>query len=133
MQIMEENMSLMDVFTFLHLGDYSEKIASTSVLSIFCFVFGFLIVFLDRLYHKFYNISFLKIQYKQKAIENIMIMFCWALASGIVGMIGGLIEIFSTKGTIQSSIFVAIAWPVVINNLTENIKRNMQSNTGTGN
>ncbi len=94
-------------------------------LGFFSFIFGFLIIILDIFITIIRGISFLNIKYEKKFLNKIKSILCWSIGAGIVGFLGGLLNIFNSEGMTQSAIFIAICWPLVITSFVEKFQKQL--------
>jgi hypothetical protein len=86
-------------------------------LAIFSFVLGIIVMLLDSILFALGGGSFLKIPHKEAFLADLPKILLWSLGSGIVGLLGGICKIFNTQGILQSSLLIALAWPIIIRNL----------------
>ena len=86
-------------------------------LGLISFVLGILIMLLDSILFMLRGASLLKISHKKSFTKDIPTILLWGLGSGIVGIIGGFLRIFNPEGLLQTSVFIAISWPLIFKNI----------------
>ena len=79
-------------------------------------VFGLLIVFVDIVFYRNKNKSFLGLHYTSSK-RNIETIICWPIASAIVGLVLLSLNVITPK--LQSCPIVAISWMYIMINLVD--------------
>lgn len=76
-----------------------------------CFIFGLLLIFVDFIIFKFFDTSYLKIQYKN-LWRTLFVFIFWSFGSMFVGYISAAFGLSNTS-TLSSAIIIGISWPII--------------------